>query len=101
MGISLTVVWRIVPEQRMHPSHVQGVRCLQTADYLCQADFVQWRLRMKNNDQRFPAFLLYSNPHYTTPRKPQQKFSANAWAGILGDYLVDPYILPDRLTYET
>ncbi|GBO36635.1 hypothetical protein AVEN_82568-1 [Araneus ventricosus] len=42
-----------------------------------------------------------SNPHCNTPRQHQKKFSVNIWAGILGDYVVGPYILPDRLTSAT
>ncbi|GFW23138.1 uncharacterized protein TNCV_3802381 [Trichonephila clavipes] len=42
-----------------------------------------------------------SNPNCTIPRNHQQKFFVNVWAGILGDYLIGPYILPDRLTDAT
>ncbi|GBM18583.1 hypothetical protein AVEN_47965-1 [Araneus ventricosus] len=42
-----------------------------------------------------------SNPHCITPRQRQKKFSLNIWASILCDYVVGPYILPDRLTGAT
>lgn len=34
---------------------------------------------------------------WTTIHKYQQTFSANIWTGIVGDYVVGPYILPDNL----
>ncbi|GFW96021.1 transposase-like protein [Trichonephila clavipes] len=37
------------------------------------------------------------NPHAIRPHGAQRKCSINAWAGIVGDYLLGPYILPERL----
>ncbi|GFX18471.1 uncharacterized protein TNCV_3370441 [Trichonephila clavipes] len=39
-----------------------------------------------------------ANPHVTRTQAAQDHFLVNVWAGILGDYLIGPYILPDRLT---
>ncbi|GFW18760.1 uncharacterized protein TNCV_1370141 [Trichonephila clavipes] len=39
-----------------------------------------------------------ANPHITRTRAAQYRFLVNVWAGILGDHLIGPYILPDRLT---
>ncbi|GFV42596.1 uncharacterized protein TNCV_1316011 [Trichonephila clavipes] len=39
-----------------------------------------------------------ANPHVTRTRAEQDRFLVNIWAGILGDHLIGPYILPDRLT---
>ncbi|GFX86351.1 uncharacterized protein TNCV_2562331 [Trichonephila clavipes] len=39
-----------------------------------------------------------ANPHVTRTRAAQDRFLVNVWAGILGDHLIGPYILPDRLT---
>ncbi|GFV28514.1 uncharacterized protein TNCV_3984651 [Trichonephila clavipes] len=38
-----------------------------------------------------------NNPHSTRPRAMQQRFTVNVWAGIVGDSLFGPYILPPRL----
>ncbi|GFW16819.1 uncharacterized protein TNCV_2759471 [Trichonephila clavipes] len=38
------------------------------------------------------------NPHVTRTRAAQDRFLVKVWAGILGDHLIGPYILPDRLT---
>ncbi|XP_076247807.1 uncharacterized protein LOC143187479 [Calliopsis andreniformis] len=37
------------------------------------------------------------NPRALRPRTAQVRWSINLWAGICGDFLVGPYILPDRL----
>ena len=41
-----------------------------------------------------------SNPHIAASRMYQVRFSINVWAGIFGDHLVAPYLLPNRLTGE-
>ena len=37
------------------------------------------------------------NPHTTRHTYHQQRFSINVWAGIVGDFLIGPYLLPARL----
>ena len=37
------------------------------------------------------------NPHVIRQCEHQVTFSVNVWAGILGDHLIGPYILPERL----
>ena len=37
------------------------------------------------------------NPHAVFIRVHQARFNANTWGGILGDYLLGPVIIPDRL----
>ncbi|GBM28678.1 hypothetical protein AVEN_116695-1 [Araneus ventricosus] len=45
-------------------------------------------------------FYVWSeeNPHATRTRAAQERFSVNVWAGIVGDHLVLPYLLPEHLT---
>jgi hypothetical protein len=38
------------------------------------------------------------NPHAVVQSRHQQQFSINVWAGIIGDVLVGPHVLPQRLT---
>jgi hypothetical protein len=38
------------------------------------------------------------NPHAVVQSRHQQQFSINVWAGIIGDVLVGPRVLPQRLT---
>ena len=37
------------------------------------------------------------NPHETFVHHHQVRFSVNIWAGIIGDHLIGPYLLPPRL----
>jgi hypothetical protein len=39
----------------------------------------------------------YENPHVILPSHHQQWFSINTWAGICGDNLFGPHVLPNRL----
>ena len=41
------------------------------------------------------------NSHATVEARHQQRFSVNVWAGIVGDYLVGSYVLPQRLNGQT
>ncbi|KAJ8950562.1 hypothetical protein NQ318_015695 [Aromia moschata] len=38
------------------------------------------------------------NPHAYRNFRDQRNFSVNVWCGIVGDVLIGPHILPDRLT---
>jgi hypothetical protein len=40
------------------------------------------------------------NPHAIRERGYQVRFSISVWAGIVGDIVVGPYLLPDRLTAQ-
>ncbi|KAJ4428021.1 hypothetical protein ANN_24035 [Periplaneta americana] len=40
----------------------------------------------------------YENPRATVPSHHQVRFSLNMWAGIIGDRLVGPHVLANRLT---
>jgi hypothetical protein len=40
------------------------------------------------------------NPHAMRERGYQVRFSVSIWAGIVGDIVVGPYLLPDRLTAQ-
>jgi hypothetical protein len=38
------------------------------------------------------------NPHATSVRAHQQRFSLNVWCGLLDDFVIGPHVLPSRLT---
>ncbi|KAJ4440100.1 hypothetical protein ANN_08233 [Periplaneta americana] len=40
----------------------------------------------------------YENPRETVPSHHQVRFYLNMWAGIIGDRLVGPHVLVNRLT---
>ncbi|GFX45512.1 uncharacterized protein TNCV_2740491 [Trichonephila clavipes] len=59
-----------------------------------EASFSREGIFNTHNSQSWAA----ANPHVTRTRAAQDRFLVNVWAGILGDHLIGPYILPDRLT---
>ncbi|KAJ4433473.1 hypothetical protein ANN_15776 [Periplaneta americana] len=82
--------------------------------------FCQWFLQQCGVNPSFPALVLftgeaqftrdgitnfhnqhvwaYENPRATGPSHHQVRFSLNMWAGIIGDRLVGPHVLVNRLT---
>ncbi|GFW67271.1 DUF4817 domain-containing protein [Trichonephila clavipes] len=82
--------------------------------------FSQWYLQQRIANPFFAASVLFTdeasfsregifnthnshswaavNPHVTRTRAAQDRFLVNEWAGILGDHIIGPYILPNRLT---
>ncbi|GBL73483.1 hypothetical protein AVEN_159478-1 [Araneus ventricosus] len=49
------------------------------------------------NSHNFPVWSE-ENPYATRIRAAEEQFSINVWAGIVGDHLAGPYLLPERLT---
>ncbi|KAK3882488.1 hypothetical protein Pcinc_013131 [Petrolisthes cinctipes] len=119
-GVSHASVWRIVNRNGLHPYHYQIIHALNERDYQQRVDFCRWLLTQERENNGFVAEVLFSdeanftrngmvnqhnthtwaaeNPHATTTRGHQERFSINVWAGILGDHLIGPFMLPQRLT---
>ncbi|GFU44292.1 uncharacterized protein TNCV_3041331 [Trichonephila clavipes] len=120
IGISYSSVWRILDDSALHPFHYQRVQSLKECDFAPRQAFSQWYLQQRIANPFFAASVLFTdeasfsregifnthnshswaaaNPHVTRTRAAQDRFLVNVWAGILGDHLIGPYILPDRLT---
>lgn len=120
VGISQPTAWRILRSQNLHPYHIQRVQLLREQDFGPRVEFSRWYLAMRSRDPRFVNSILFTdestfsregmwnahnshvwcdeNPHETRSRAAQERFSVNVWAGILGDCLIGPYLLPERLT---
>lgn len=117
--ISFSVVWRILREQLLHPFHIQRVQALNPNDYGPRREFCQWLLQKLRRFPDFSSHILFTdeasfskdgyvnfhnehewmeeNPHSVIQARHQIRFSINVWAGILGDRLIGPFILPNRL----
>lgn len=116
--VSPASVWRTVHEQLLYPYHIQRVQALNPTDYEQRLIFCRWFLHRCNQTPNFPALILctdeagftrsgilnYHNNHVWADQNPhaffesghQQRFMINVWAGILGDRLVGPFVLPNR-----
>ncbi|GFW71448.1 DUF4817 domain-containing protein [Trichonephila clavipes] len=110
---------RILDDSALHPFHYQRVQSLKECDFAPRQAFSQWYLQQRIANPFFAATVLFTdeasfsregifnthnshscaaaNPHITRSRAAQDRFLVNVWAGILGDHLIGPYILPDRL----
>ncbi|GFW01257.1 DUF4817 domain-containing protein [Trichonephila clavipes] len=118
-GRSPTTIHRVLQGAALHPFHVQRVQSLQPDDPLRRVTFAQWFPNQIAADMHFASSVLFcdeatfsregvfnthnahmwalNNPYSTRPRAMQQCFTVNVWAGIVGDSLLGPYILPPRL----
>ncbi|GFX97103.1 DUF4817 domain-containing protein [Trichonephila clavipes] len=117
--IPQATVWRIAHDEGLHPYHLQRVQALELGDYSKRMNFARWFLHESNAERNFAASALFTdeatfslegvmnfhnlhtwadeNTHAIRPHGAQRKCSINVWAGIVGDCLLGPYILPERL----
>ncbi|KAJ4447989.1 hypothetical protein ANN_09999 [Periplaneta americana] len=77
VNVPHTTVWRLLKEYQLYPYHLQLVQALH------ELGSHVWG---------------YENPRTTVPSHHQVRFSLNMWAGIIGDRLVGPHVLVNRLT---
>lgn len=120
VGVSPFIVWRTLKEQGLHPYHLQRVQALKQEDLPRRVRFCEWLLERNDQDPQFVENLLSTdeatftrdgvfnsrnthiwcdeNPHAIHEGRFQERFSVNVWAGMVGNYLVGPYVLPPRLT---
>lgn len=119
LGVSRSSIMRILREDLQHPYHIQRVQALSDADYPQRVAFARWYLQARITDPQFPSRILFTdeatfsrdgvlnqhnmhlwsvvNPHATRSHNHQYRFSVNIWAGIIGDMLIGPYVMPGRL----
>jgi Helix-turn-helix domain (DUF4817) len=122
LDVNHVTVWQVLKEQGLHPFSRQKVQALGPEDFQPRLLFCRWFLERCNLQRRFEKFILFTdeacftrdgvfnsrnnhlwcdeNPHATFIRAHQRRFSVNVWAGIVGEYVIGPYILPNRLNGE-
>ena len=116
---STFTVWQVLQREALHPYHYTRVQALQPQDYERRVNFCRWMLETIAENPRILDRLLFTdecnfgrngtvnlrNLHYWSIQNPrlarpvyyQRRFSVNIWVGIMGERLVGPFILPDRL----
>jgi len=121
-GVHRSTVWRILHEDRLYP-YLQRVQGLKLEDLPRRVTFCQWCLEQCVRNPQFLWKLLFTdeamftrngifnfhnvhiwaheNPHTIQEARHQTTFSINVWAGIVGDRLIGPVRLPERLTGPT
>ena len=101
--------------QGIYPFHYQRVQNLLPGDFQLRVQFCQWILE---NDNIIPNILwsdesiftkngvfnvhnnhvwAHENPRVVRRSNSQHRFSVNTWAGMIGDQLIGPVVLPNRL----
>ena len=129
MGSNLSSVLRVLQEQIPHAYHLQKVQGLGPNNFAPRVRFVQWSLQRSIVNPAFPAQVLFTdetcftrdgylltcsyfnsrnshiwddeNPHAMFIGVHQARLNVNIWGRILGDYLLGPAIIPDRLNGTT
>lgn len=119
---SKSVVHRILKEQLLHPFHIQKVHAMSPADYPARVQYAHWFLQKQQEDRKFIGSVLFTdeagfrrdgvinshnvhswndeNPHIIIQTHHQRQFQINVWAGIIGNYLIGPFVLENRLNGE-
>nr|CAI5842924.1 unnamed protein product [Callosobruchus analis] len=119
INLSNNIVWRVLREQMLHPYKFIQVQALEPQDYPLRLQFCNWFSEKCREDRNFSKCILYTdeakftregiynyrnshiwdeeNPHCIRQQGFQSKFSVNVWAGIVGDCLIGPYMLPNKL----
>lgn len=122
LEVSTMRVWRVLHREGLYPYHHIPVHGLQEGDAERRLEFCSWMMERDLDDSRFIKRILWTdesqftrdgitnfhnvhtwaeeNPHVKQETSFQQRFSVNVWAGIVGNTLVGPYILPQILNGE-
>lgn len=120
-NVGYTTAWRVLHEQLLVPYHYQRVQALNPADFPLRLQFCQWFHQQSINPD-FTSSVCFTdeasfnrdgitnyhnlhqwadeNPHAIREGRHQQQFKINVWAGIIGDYLLGPLVLPNILNGE-
>ncbi|KAG1672396.1 hypothetical protein GQR58_015989 [Nymphon striatum] len=89
LGLSHSLVCRVLKSNSLHPFRFHRVQGLVMVMVMVLGEGV---FNSHNNHE-----WRIANPHNTRSRSFQSRFSIIVWAGIIGDYLIGPHILADRM----
>lgn len=124
VGVNHVSVWQTLKEQLLHPYHLQKIHHLRReTDYRPRIQFSQWLVHECNINPNFIGNILFTdeasftrdgvfnfhnmhewsdeNPHAIHVRNHQFGFSINVWIGMVGDCLIGPFRLPNRLNGQS
>jgi len=116
-------VFDVLHDENLFPYHLQQVQDLGEDDCPSHNQMSEWYMNQCNQIPNFAEKVLWTdescftregpfnsrnshiwndvNPHGTYVNSYQRKFSVNIWAGIVGNVLLGPVLLPARLNGET
>jgi hypothetical protein len=118
-----TTVHKCLQKYGLYPYQPQQVQTLQPGDREHCSQFGIWLVERANEDADFVLRVLWTdgshfaqmgivnthnihhwaheNPNSTRRREHQVHWSLNMWIGLLGDCIIGPHLLPERLTAAT
>ena len=116
---SHSTVLDVLHDEGLQPFHCTKVQDLMEDDFPARVQFSQWYLQQCGDYPDSERKLLWAdeacftregcfnsrnshiwdneNPHAIFVKSYQHKFSVNIWAGIVGDFILGPVLLPQRL----
>ncbi|XP_076667502.1 uncharacterized protein LOC143368553 [Andrena cerasifolii] len=116
---SRMTVHRTLRENMLHPYSYVRVQHLHPGDGDQRVEYSVWLLGEVQRNPSFCKYILWTdealfnregcfnshnrhlwsdeNPLALRTRAAQVRWSINVWAGICGEYIVGPYMLPDRM----
>lgn len=119
IGCSPKTVWNVLKQNLLYPYHILRVQALLPVDYPQRVQYCLWLSLMIGNNPDFSSKILFTdeanfsrecitnfhnnhiwsdeNPNAIVESRFQHKFSLNVWVGIIGDFLIGPHFLPQRL----
>lgn len=122
LGVSKMRAWRTLKGDRQHPYHYRRTQELTEADYGPRLRFCEWYHSQITDNPNIAYRILWTdeatftrsglanihnehiwaheNPHAFRENHFQHRWSINVWAGIIGDKLIGPVFLPERLSSQ-
>lgn len=119
LNISHVLVWKILHDFLLYPYHIQRVQALLPRDFPLRVNFCRWFLERIAHNPLFDREIMFTdeanfsrnairnfhnnhiwadeNPHAVVEFNHQEQFSVNVWVGIVDNYLIGPFFLPERL----
>jgi hypothetical protein len=118
-NVTKWAVHETLKEQLLYPYHIQKVHAMSPDDYPKRLQYANWFLQHHIRNHNFGTSILFTdeagftrdgiinshnlhvwdeeNPHALVQTRYQQRFMVNVWAGIIGNHLIGPFILEQRL----
>ncbi|XP_071578855.1 histone-lysine N-methyltransferase SETMAR-like, partial [Temnothorax nylanderi] len=118
-GVSQATVCRALKSAHFHPYKVTLTQELYANDKPRRLRYCQWLLNVSEENYYFSKYILFSdecifhndgkvnrhnshywateNPHWMQQAHTQVRWSVNVWAGILGDHIIGPHFIDDRI----
>lgn len=118
-NVKRSTVHNVLKSENLHPYHFTPVQHLHEGDAERCLEFCRWIINQNERDNTFCARILFSdeslftreglfnthNMHYWAEENPflirersfQVRWKLNIWAGIVGNEIIGPCVLPNRV----